>query len=196
MKLLPRILEVFSERHPNVPVSVRDLLLGRLDELLRGEVDVAFTRLLPGQAALELEVIGREPRVVALRADHRLAGRERLAFADLRGERFITNPLLESDGPPARWLAEQARHGLAGDEAAQAASIQEILTLVASRRGVSLVPASVAGHFPRRDVRYVEVVDADPAVTSLAWPRGDLRPAVRAFIAAARDVASTHTHLV
>jgi hypothetical protein len=33
-------------------------------------------------------------------------------------------------------------------------------------------------------------------VTSLAWPRGDLRPAVRAFIAAARDVASTHTHLV
>jgi hypothetical protein len=45
---------------------------------------------------------------------------------------------------------------------------------------------SVAAHYSRRDVAYVEVTDADPAVVSLAWPRACLRPVVAAFIEAAR----------
>jgi DNA-binding transcriptional LysR family regulator len=71
----------------------------------------------------------------------------------------------------------------------EAASIQEILTLVATARGVCLVPASVARHYPRADVSYVRVADADPAVVSLARPREATRPEVEAFIAAARRVA-------
>jgi hypothetical protein len=51
------------------------------------------------------------------------------------------------------------------------------------------VPASVAQHYPRADVVYVAMSDADPAVISLAWPRGDLRPIVGAFIEATRRLA-------
>lgn len=188
--LLPRLLRAFGEDHPTVEVSVRDLLLGRIDEILAGVVDVAFTRLLPGQAEVEIEVIAREPRLVAIPPGHPLADRGSLTFADLGQERFITNPAVEADGPPARWLAEQTRHGLAGRVATEAASVQEILTLVASGRGVSLVPASIAGHYPRADVKYVEVKDADPAVVSLAWPKAPLRPIVRTFIAIARRAAT------
>jgi hypothetical protein len=36
---------------------------------------------------------------------------------------------------------------------------------------------------------YVEVTDADPAVVSLAWPRGGLRPIVAAFIEVTRRTA-------
>jgi DNA-binding transcriptional LysR family regulator len=188
--LLPRLLRAFGEDHPTVEVSVRDLLLGRIDEILAGVVDVAFTRLLPGQAEVEIEVIAREPRLVAIPPGHPLADRGSLTFADLGQERFITNPAVEADGPPARWLAEQTRHGLAGRVATEAASVQEILTLVASGRGVSLVPASIAGHYPRADVKYVEVKDADPAVVSHAWPKAPLRPIVRTFIAIARRAAT------
>jgi DNA-binding transcriptional LysR family regulator len=188
--LLPRLLRAFGEDHPTVEVSVRDLLLGRIDEILAGVVDVAFTRLLPGQAEVEIEVIAREPRLVAIPPGHPLADRGSLTFADLGQERFITNPAVEADGPPARWLAEQTRHGLAGRVATAAARVQEILTLVASGRGVSLVPASIAGHYPRADVKYVEVKDADPAVVSLAWPKAPLRPIVRTFIAIARRAAT------
>ena len=73
--VLPELLRSFGEEHPGAEVSVRELLLDQLDELLTGGVDVAFTRLLPGQAEIELEVIAREPRVVALAASHPLAGR-------------------------------------------------------------------------------------------------------------------------
>ena len=191
--LLPDLLRRFSEEHPTAAVSLRELLLHQLDELLAGGVDVAFTRLLPGQADVELEVIAREPRVVALPATHSLSGRATLRFTDLREESFITNPVVEASAPPKRWLAEQARHGLPGRIAAEAASVQEILTLVAAGKGVCLVPAPVAQHYPRADVSYVEMSDADPAVVSLAWPRGGLRPIVAAFIEVTRRLARAST---
>jgi DNA-binding transcriptional LysR family regulator len=192
--LLPDLMRSFGEEHPSAEVSVRELLLDQIDELLTGGVDVAFTRLLPGQAELELEVIAREPRVVALPASHSLAGRVTLQFNDLREESFITNPVVEASAPPKRWLAEQARHGLPGRTAAEAASVQEILTLVAVAKGVCLVPASVAHNYPRAGVVYVDVSDADPAVISLAWPRGGLRPIVGAFIELARQLAPVSAH--
>lgn len=188
--LLPALLYVFGEEHPNVEVLVRELLLDRLDALLTGGVDVAFTRLLPGQAEVELEILSREPRMAALPLSHPLSNRTEVRFEDLRRESFITNPALETSTPPMRWLGEQARHGLPGRVATQAASVQEILTLVASRKGVCLVPLSVARHYPRADVAYVQVRDADPAVVSLAWPTGSTRPIVQAFIAMARAHAS------
>jgi DNA-binding transcriptional LysR family regulator len=180
--LLPDLLRSFSEEHPSAEVSVRELLLDQIDELFAGSVDVAFTRLLAGQADVELEVIAHEPRVVALAASHSLSARATLRFIDLREESFITNPVVEASAPPKRWLAEQTRHGLPGRIAAQAASVPEILTLVAAGKGVCLVPASVAQRYPRADVVYIEMSDADPAVVSLAWPHGGLRPIVAAFI--------------
>ncbi len=186
---LARALRAFHERQSGVEVSVKDLLLGRIDEVVDGSVDVAFTRLLPGQADVEIEVIAREPRFVAIPSTHPLSGRASVTFDDLRNECFITNPAVDSQRPPVRWLAEQARHGLPGNVAAEAASIQEILTLVATGRGVSLVPASVADHYPRADVTYRPVTDADPAVVSLAWRPGAVRPSVEAFLDTARQLA-------
>ncbi len=187
--LLPRVLRAFSGHHPEVRISVRELLLGRLDDVIAGNVDAAFTRLQAGQAEVEVEVIAREPRLVALRSEHPLAARESLTFSDLRRESFITNPVVPKPGSPERWLAEQRRHGLPGRVAAEAASVQEVLTLVATGRGISLVPASVARHYPRADVTYVEVTDAEPALVSLAWNPRHVRPVVEAFIRTAREVA-------
>jgi DNA-binding transcriptional LysR family regulator len=188
--LLPTVLQTFREEHPAVEVSVRELLLDEINEVLDGTVDLAFTRLLPGQAGpdIEIEVLGREPRQLAVAATHPFAARDSLVYADLRNESFITNPVVDS--PPVRWLAEQQRHGLPGRVAAEAASIQEILALVASARGVCLVPESVAEHYPRADVTYVRVLDADPAVVSLAWTNESARTEVEAFIEVARRIAA------
>jgi DNA-binding transcriptional LysR family regulator len=188
-ELLPQALSAFAERHPGIEVTVRELLMGSVAEILDGRVDVAFTRLLPEQTEVEVEVIAHEPRVAALPAAHPLATRGSLKFADLRHESFIVNPAVRGDGPPPRWLAEQHRHGLPGRVAAQAASVQEILTLVAAGRGVCLVPSPVAHHHPRGDVAYVPVSDAAPAVLSLAWRRDGLGRAAQSFVETAREVA-------
>jgi DNA-binding transcriptional LysR family regulator len=188
--LLPAVLREFGERHPSTPVSVRELLFGSVEEVRGGEVDVAFTRLVPGQSELDIEVIAEEPRVVALARRHPLAARSAVRFAELRDESFVVNPVTPADGAPARWLAEQRRHGLPGRIAATTTSLEEILTLVAAGRGVCLVPAIVARLHPRADVAYVPVSDAEPAVVSLATRAGPLRPAVAAFIRTAREVAA------
>jgi DNA-binding transcriptional LysR family regulator len=188
--LLSPSLGAFGERHPSVTVSLRELMLDRVEDIVTGAVDVAFTRLLPGQVDLEVEVVAREPRVAAMAATHPLATRESLTFADLQGESFITNPVMDGADPPARWLAEQRAHGLPGRVAAEAASVQEILTLVADRRGMCLVPMAVTRDYRRRDVAYVPVTDADPAVVSLAWAPGGRRPVLDAFIATVREMSS------
>ena len=188
--LLPAVLTAFHERQPVTEVSVREILFGSLEEILDGKVDVAFTRLMPDQTELEVEIIATEPRVLALASAHPLAAHETLTFADLRGESFIVNPMVPLGGPPARWLTEQRRHGLPGRVAAEARSPQEIMALVGAGRGVCLVPAAAAIHDPRPDVVYVPVTDAEPAVVSLTWPPDRSSPMVKAFIATAREVAS------
>jgi DNA-binding transcriptional LysR family regulator len=188
-ELLPEVLREFSERLPGIEVSVRELLLGSIHDILDGSVNIAFTRLLPGQTELEVEVLTQEPRLAAIASTHPLASHQSLTFADLRDESFVVNPVARQDGPPPRWLAEQQRYELPARVAAEATSLQEILALVAAGRGVCLVPQAVAHHYPRANVTYVPVTDADPAVVSLAWRRGAICPAVKAFIEASRQVA-------
>jgi DNA-binding transcriptional LysR family regulator len=190
-ELLPDVLRAFSERLPGVEVTVRELLLGSIDHILDGSVNIAFTRLLPGQTELEVEVLTEEPRLAALANTHPLASHQTLTFANLRDESFVTNPVAKQGGPPPRWLAEQRRHGLPGRIAAQATSLQEILALVSAGRGVCLVPQAVAHHYPHAGVAYVPITDADSAVVSLAWRPGALCAAVKAFIEASRQIAAS-----
>ena len=68
----------------------------------------------------------------------------------------------------------------------------EILTLVAAGRGVCLVPSAVARHYPRSDVAYVPVSDAEPAVVSLAWRPGTLDAPLEEFIQTVHEVAARH----
>ena len=189
--LLPPALRAFGEHQPPVSVSVRELPLGSIDPILDGDVNIAFTRLKPGQTDLEIEIVASEPRVVALAIAHPLAARESLTFAELAEESFITNPIVLDHRPrPPRWLAEQHRHGLPGRVAANSTGVLEILTLVAASRGISLVPAAVARHYPRHDIAYIPIEDAEPAVVSLAWRPGSVIAPLTAFIKTVREVAA------
>src|ERR1700751_5604223 len=188
--LLPAVLAAFHEGQPATEVIVREILLGSIDEILDGKVDVAFTRLMPDQTELDVEIIATEPRLLAVATTPPLASRKTLAFADLLRESFIVNPMVSHDGPPARWLAEQRRHGLPGRVAAQTRSPQEIMALVGAGKGVCLVPTAAALHDRRPDVVYVPVTDAEPAVVSLAWLPDRSSPILKAFVATACEVAT------
>jgi len=188
--LLGEVLRSFALSHPDIDVSLRELELSHVAGVLDSEIDVAFTRLHPEETEAEVEIFEHQPRLVALPASHPLARRRRILFSDLREESFITQPAAHNPAYRARWLAEQKRHGLPGRISGEAASVQEILTLVGAGRGVCLVPSAAAELYPRPDVGYVLVRDAEPSVVSLAWKPGTLRPEVGAFITTARNVAA------
>jgi DNA-binding transcriptional LysR family regulator len=71
--LLTEVLRRYAGARPGVEVTVRELELSHIGELLDGNVDVAFTRMRPDEADAKIEVLLEEPRVVALPAGHRLA---------------------------------------------------------------------------------------------------------------------------
>ncbi len=190
--LLPTVLRAFKAQHPSAEVALHELLLDQLQDVADGRVDVAFSRLLPSQVedgSIAIELLGEDRRVLVVPRGHRLAGRPSVCMAELEAESFVVNPTVSSS-TPARWLAEQHRHGLPGRVAAAAASVQELLTLVAAGQGVSLVPAPVAGRYPREDVAYVEITDAEPAVVSIARQTAGVRPITQAFIELARRLSA------
>jgi DNA-binding transcriptional LysR family regulator len=188
-RLLPRTLARFASGSPTATVVVRELDLGHLEDVVEGSVDVAFTRLQPGHAELSVEVLFREDRVVALAADHPLAKRMSIAFAELGSEPFITASASWDHAWRGLWQAERSRHGLHGPLVAEATSVEEIVTLVASKRGVCVMPATNAELFPRPGVVYVHVKDAEPALVSLVWRRGSETSLLRAFITEAKQSA-------
>jgi DNA-binding transcriptional LysR family regulator len=188
--LLPELVRDWADQHPDAAVTLREMLLNQFEDLANGSLDVAFTRLLPDQlgAEIAIEILARQPRVLALAAGHPLTQRASVSFEDLHEEAFITNPTAKGR-PPVRWLAEQQRHGLPGRVSSEASSLQELLTLVAAGRGVSLVPAAVAANHARTDIAYLPVENAEPAVLSVAWRRADKRPILQALLALARKHA-------
>ena len=72
----------------------------------------------------------------------------------------------------------------------EAIQMQTIVSLVAAGMGVALVPASLR-HLRRTGVAYRPLADRSPQVEiGVAWRRADDAPAVRAFVALARESAA------
>ncbi|WP_439941357.1 LysR family transcriptional regulator [Streptomyces sp. BBFR115] len=165
--LLEPMLKRYADEPGSVPVAVR--LCGWRESprlLRRGEADVALVHEPYDRTGLDSETLAAEPRVVALAADHPLAARAVLALGDLE-------PLPEDAfGPRVR------AHGEGRD-------LAQVLTLVALGETVRLLPASVAGRYPRPGVVYRPVPDAPPAVLAIAWPQQSRSTAVAALVRAA-----------
>jgi len=83
--LAPYLISRFAAEAPQVTVDLRRMWLPSLTEaLLSGQVDAAMTcGLIPAPEGTANEVFCAEPLLVGLRPDHRLAGRDVVALADL-----------------------------------------------------------------------------------------------------------------
>jgi LysR family hca operon transcriptional activator len=138
---LPRATTLLHDELPNIEIRVSsDHSTMLADDLQRGKLDIAFLRR-EQKPDLEYKLVAEEPLVVVLPSDHRLAEREAIDPHDLVGETFIgvssvprvlravINDYLKRCG------IDIVPH-LEIDNFAMAAS------LVASTRGVALLPAS------------------------------------------------------
>jgi LysR family transcriptional regulator, hca operon transcriptional activator len=116
------------------------------DELERGKLDIAFMRR-EQKPDLEYKLVAKEPLVAILPSDHRLAGREAIDPRDLAGETFI------GISPTPRVLRAIVEDYLR-NSGLNIASHLEIdnyamaISLVASSRGIALLPASAKSFLP------------------------------------------------
>ncbi len=179
---LPGLLEQFRDAYPGVRVA---LTVGgsweMTERVAAGELDIAFLGLPEGDEpqGVRKRELARDDLVAVLPAGHRLAGRDRIALADLAQETFVDFPA----GSPGRAQSDRAFADaqLARDVAYEVPTPDLMIGLVRRRLAVAFLPATfVGGDLP--GVTTVSVSDGPRRVEYLVWSDFNPTPAVRAFV--------------
>jgi DNA-binding transcriptional LysR family regulator len=180
----------FVRRYPGVQVEPKRFDWGQEAAALRdGSVDVAFVWLPNDLTGLHSEVVHTEPRVVAVPAGHRLAGRPGISVLEVGDE-----PLMWTRQAPREWVdwwavnprpdGSSPRWGPTND------NVEEMLEQVAAGVAVCFAPESMASYYARPDLAWVLLTDVAPLQVALAWPEGAANALVRSFAAVVRELAS------
>jgi DNA-binding transcriptional LysR family regulator len=141
----PGVIRAFRELYPGVQLTLIEMMPEtQSDALLKGTIDVAFTRLLepPYDRQLRSEMLYKDPLVAVLPAGHRLAGRP-LQLSALADERFV---MCDRSASPRFFdmvMALCAQAGFVPKIAQKANMLSSILTLVQAGEGVTLTLGSL-----------------------------------------------------
>ncbi|KAA2267206.1 LysR family transcriptional regulator [Solihabitans fulvus] len=177
-------VRAMASRHPQLTVEVfRTDWHDSVAAIHDGRVDVSYVRMPVDPRGLQLRPLLSEPRVVLLPVDHRLAGRESVAIAELADEHLLQDP---DAVPEWRDLATELRTGRRPPLPAMK-TVEEKLEHVAAGRGVAVLPLSTATFYTRRDLVHLEVDDLPPNQVCLAWDSSRRSPLIHEFAALAVD---------
>jgi len=153
------------------------------------EVDMALAALPVHDSDLASgPVLIRERRMLAVPAGHPFAGRPYLSVEDL-----AQTTVMQFAGVPEAYRDDRTPAHTPGGKpirrGASARTFNEVLTLVGAGQGVFPVGAQAVRYYGRRDVVYVPFHDAPPLEWGLIWRTDHATALVRAFPAAAQEMA-------
>jgi LysR family transcriptional regulator, hca operon transcriptional activator len=148
MDWLPEAMRILRDELPNIDVSVSSQYSPDLAQgLLRGKLDLAFMRTEAQMPNLEYQTVVKEPLIVAMPSDHRLASQDTIALADITGETFIG---MSNTAPVLRMVIEEylERMGVDLKPAHRVDNLAMAVSLIASTRGVALLPTYAKNFLP------------------------------------------------
>jgi LysR family hca operon transcriptional activator len=148
MDWLPEAMRILHDELPNMQVTVSSQYSpGLADALMRGRLDLAFMRPEAETPGLAYRLVTKEPLVVVLPSDHRLASRQAIDPRDVVGETFIT---VSSTAPTLRVIIDdylkRTNLGISPDHAVD--NLAMAMSLIASTRGVAFLPAYAKNFMP------------------------------------------------
>jgi DNA-binding transcriptional LysR family regulator len=174
--LLPEILAEYETQPGAVPVEFAFAGAERSAMLRDGRADVGFMhRPRNNLTGLDWEDLLTERQVVLLPGHHRLAGKDSVSMADLRGETMPRWPGTEGTGPVIR-------------------DTSQLMQLISLGRMVAVAGESVRDRMHAGMVA-IPVPDAPPTTLVIAWPQRSRSLQVAAFVQAAVAVAARHHDL-
>jgi LysR family hca operon transcriptional activator len=146
---MPKTLRILRDELPNIDVIISSHYSPQLaDALLKGTIDAAVLRRERGVPDLAFRVLVKEPLVVVLPSDHRLATLRAIRPGNLVGETFVT---VSDTAPVLRLVIDNylKRSGLNITPAHEADHLAMGMSLIASTDGVGLLPAYAQNFLPR-----------------------------------------------
>ena len=138
---MPEALRILRDELPNIDVMISSQSSPLLaDGLSKGKIDAAFLRREKGVPGLAFQLLAKEPLMVILPSDHRLAALKAISPSDLAGETFVA---VSDTAPVLRKIIDNylKRSGVNITPAHQADHVTMGMSLIVSARGVGLLPA-------------------------------------------------------
>ncbi|WP_416411716.1 LysR family transcriptional regulator [Pantoea sp. App145] len=175
--LVPALLNLFVPLHPNTDIHIiEDKTINLLPKLKSGWLDMIFFRAPQiMDAALAVRFITRERCVLAVPANHPLAGREKVSLDDFKHEAMIIPERRTRPHSHDLTMSMFRLAGLTPHIAQFAEEKQTILSLVAAGLGLAVVPSSYR-NMNSENVVYINLVlneNIKGLPLSIAWQKGN-----------------------
>jgi LysR family hca operon transcriptional activator len=145
---MPEALRILRAELPNIDVMISSQYSPLLaDGLSNGKIDAAFLRREKGVPGLAFRLLVKEALTVILPNDHRLAALKAINPQDLVGETFVT---VSHTAPVLRGVIDNylKQCGIKITPAHEADHVTMGMSLIASTRGVGLLPAYAQNFLP------------------------------------------------
>jgi LysR family hca operon transcriptional activator len=141
LKWMPEALRILRDELPNIDVVISSQYSPLLaNGLSKGKIDAAFLRRERGVPDLAFRLLVKEPLMVVLPSDHRLAALKAISPRDLVGETFVT---VSDTAPVLRMVIDNylKRSGINIKPTHEVDNLAMAMSLISSTGGVGLLPA-------------------------------------------------------
>ncbi len=192
LNAIPRILGGFHKRSPKVKIGLYNMTKAQQIVALRERrISIGFNRLVPDEEDLAVEVVLREPFLVALYKGHRLCAQDSVSLQDLDDEPMVVYPNAPLYGLGQEIAAAFRAEGVRFRVEQDSEDIVTCLALVASNFGVCIttqsaetlrLPNLVYKPLKSRALRDIELC--------CMYRRHDTSPILQAFLTQVRQFSA------
>jgi LysR family transcriptional regulator, hca operon transcriptional activator len=181
MNWLQRVMHVLRDELKNIEVKVSsDYSPDLAEALVRGRLDLALLRVEPGYD-LGYHVVDREPLIVLMPSDHRLTAKQAIHPRELVGEIFIGG---SNKATVLRAVTENylRRSGVDIKLDHGVDNMAKVMSLVASTRGLALMPAYAKNLLPWSVVSRPLEGEAPTIDLAVGYSRSNSSPILKLFL--------------
>lgn len=195
-RFLPGLILICHEKLPGVELVLKEMVtMEQVEALSAGRLDVALLRPHAAIADFETRCVAREPLVLALRDDHRLAQGALPTLEDFDHAPFLTYSPIEARYFHDLVAGTFSRAGVHPDFTQYVTQIHTILALVRAGLGAALIPeAATALRFKGVTFRPVQKLrPPKPVELFMAWKGDNDNPVLGKFMESCREYSRSLT---
>jgi LysR family hca operon transcriptional activator len=188
---MPEALRILRDELPNIDVMISSQYSPLLaDGLSRGKIDAAFLRRERGVPGLAFRLLVKEPLVVILPADHRLAALKFISPRDLVRETFVA---VSDTAPVLRGVIDNylKRSGVNIRPTHEADHLAMGMSLIASTGGVGLLPAYALNFLPSSVTSRPLKGDTPTVELVLGYKKSNQSPVLKLLLSRLDELVAT-----